>query len=105
MLKSRDGTFMLFVSIPFKREGGYKVLVATNGAGKVEIVSIPFKREGGYKESGHYTLDDNGYKKFQFPSNGKVDTKSPNRCGISSVTTEVSIPFKREGGYKGNTIP
>ena len=45
------------VSIPFKREGGYKVEILTVFELFV-IVSIPFKREGGYKDISSLTRRD-----------------------------------------------
>ena len=37
---------------------------------------------------------------FQFPSNGKVDSKLLEPQGISNKPNMVSIPFKRESGFK-----
>ena len=39
------------------------------------------------------------FLRFQFPSNGKVETKKPFR-GKCIETKKVSIPFKRESGAK-----
>ena len=116
---------MLCVSIPFKREGGYKVIpLAREILANSGCVSIPFKREGGYK--GHAKCQrrrfilfsfnslqtgrriqrrENGihtekHLEFQFPSNGKADTKSFWTQTNSAASVFVSIPFKREGGYK-----
>ena len=40
------------------------------------------------------------YARFQFPSNGKADTKAGSHAP-DQIGTLVSIPFKREGGSKG----
>ena len=89
------------VSIPFKRESGFKVEIEISRDGRIiadgfnslqtgkwiqsdslgidgevtaQKVSIPFKRESGFKVNASAT----GAwvkLKFQFPSNGKVDSK------------------------------
>ena len=91
-------------------------------------VSIPFKRESGAKES-QQMAQAQVELAFQFPSNGNADTKffqehagiSPNRKqSFNSLQTgtriqspgggskskspgqNVSIPFKRERGYKAS---
>ena len=65
------------------------------------VVSIPFKRERGFKElDGNSTLREQG--RFQFPSNGKGDSKFAMLGGsVISADPLVSIPFKRERGFKG----
>ena len=63
------------VSIPFKREGGYKDKNGLYTDMPTYKVSIPFKREGGYKERKGVPVDHLSSILFQFPSNGKVDTK------------------------------
>ena len=60
------------VSIPFKRERGYKV-PEYDDQGRLIIVSIPFKRERGYKAEMQRQPDTE--TEFQFPSNGNADTK------------------------------
>ena len=47
------------VSIPFKREGGYKVMHPRPNPA-FGIVSIPFKREGGYKGLRVWSYGENG---------------------------------------------
>ena len=37
---------------------------------------------------------------FQFPSNGKVDSKSDEVIERYFIDGEVSIPFKRESGFQ-----
>ena len=63
------------VSIPFKREGTWKVQKNAPSGGWFlpVIVSIPFKREGTWKVETfkNFSVDD----QFQFPSNGKVHGK------------------------------
>ena len=113
------------VSIPFKRESGDKVEYHPDNDAKVYMVSIPFKRESGDKasnpahpyvisavsipfkrESGDKVITDHiievGVEKFQFPSNGKVETKLSVDLKTLSKEDLVSIPFKRESGDKGN---
>ena len=63
-----------FVSIPFKREGAWKVDENTGAFGKYTLVSIPFKREGAWKVNADYLNH--------------------------SLYQTVSIPFKREGAWK-----
>ena len=63
---------------------------------KTVKVSIPFKREGLSELYNRYLTTICSFKKFQFPSNGKV---FPNFKHIPEISLpmKVSIPFKREG--------
>ena len=88
------------VSIPFKRESGFKGWRLSSKSRKQKKVSIPFKRESGFKASTHGGCFKRHAKSFnslqtgkwiqsfgtvvkvnlmnvgfQFPSNGKVDSK------------------------------
>ena len=86
------------VSIPFKRESGVKAL--TYLTKRAVGVSIPFKRESGVKDRA--IKDSKGKpQEFQFPSNGKAESKSNYGKGIETHEKNVSIPFKRESGVKG----
>ena len=69
MAKSKGIT----VSIPFKREGTWKVVLC-NYCKYVPSVSIPFKREGTWKVARQFG-NDGVTVTFQFPSNGKAHGK------------------------------
>ena len=74
------------VSIPFKRESRYKERRNSSNQAKLsEHVSIPFKRESRYKvrPRGKYCESSGG--KFQFPSNGKADTKKEEIAAIKTA--------------------
>ena len=88
----------LRVSIPFKRESGFKPISRSSDIVE-RLVSIPFKRESGFKPSKRFTGIKYGIFLFQFPSNGKVDS---NLLGGREMKLKlyVSIPFKRESGFK-----
>ena len=114
------------VSIPFKREGAWKVKKGKRHIGKRRVcVSIPFKREGAWKdldahieqtelslrfnslqtgrsmESGATGYHGNSEETwFQFPSNGKEHGKAISIYKDPECETVVSIPFKREGAWK-----
>ena len=87
------------VSIPFKRESGFRDAMSAKLVGTLPQVSIPFKRESGFRVALLVTLfaivafrfnslqtgkwiqrklvlkELKETKKFQFPSNGKVDSE------------------------------
>ena len=70
------------VSIPFKREGAFKVSDYINQSTALHLtprkVSIPFKREGAFKGKGsehEKSALDGTLPKFQFPSSGKGHSK------------------------------
>ena len=63
-----------YVSIPFKREGAWKVTEENKWKKeRYKFVSIPFKREGAWKVKSWRNFKSE--KKFQFPSNGKEHGK------------------------------
>ena len=87
------------VSIPFKREGAWKVARKAGDPRCSVRVSIPFKREGAWKA--RY-----GYPEFDITDMVSIPFK---REGAWKVFEEiedinlrctVSIPFKREGAWK-----
>ena len=86
------------VSIPFKREGTWKVIGTKLTIFRYYKVSIPFKREGTWKD-GTQTRMAKVLTLFQFPSNGKVHGKFK-RYNLHVWCERVSIPFKREGTWK-----
>ena len=112
------------VSIPFKRESGFREALKLVESEMNRVVSIPFKRESGFRgiiqmsvqdlyNSGFNSLQtgkwiqrldktvkaSNADAKFQFPSNGKVDSEKFNPK-VSRKLNLVSIPFKRESGFR-----
>ena len=101
--KGRDRAFTESrVSIPFKRESGDKV---TSARGKNRLISESFNSLQTGKWRQRHTCAKyvkNIGKKFQFPSNGKVETKSQILIegSLKFESWEVSIPFKRESGAK-----
>ena len=63
-------------------------------------VSIPFKRERGFKELQEAVSGLRAKKPFQFPSNGHKGIQRQALQDISKHKYPVSIPFKRERGFK-----
>ena len=68
-----------------------------------KAVSIPFKRESGFKVFEGESDGAAEVFRFQFPSNGKVDSKRRRFTIGKQPRLNVSIPFKRESGFKGNS--
>ena len=67
------GPCSLTVSIPFKRESGFRVNPTLKmTAMDVAQVSIPFKRESVFRAYGRKSMHMKKVFEFQFPSNGKV---------------------------------
>ena len=66
------------VSIPFKRESGYKVEIADDDLDMnwADLFQFPSNGKADTKIVGSYTREDE-YPLFQFPSNGKADPKRP----------------------------
>ena len=61
------------------------------------LVSIPFKREGGSKVLGPY--DKVRFIVFQFPSNGKVDPKIPHSAPNGTVAPYTPKPYANCAGH------
>ena len=122
MIETEDYELVLF-QFPSNGKAYTKRRSSTLTPRLPQKVSIPFKREGIYKVFTGATLPMK--QKFQFPSNGKAYTKRQlasdagvgvQKCfnslqtgrhiqrGMSPLikasTIPVSIPFKREGIYK-----
>ena len=112
------------VSIPFKRESGFKVGLSDLNVFWAIRFQFPSNGKVDSKKSLLRTCGKKSEIKFQFPSNGKVDSKKVKSLpevevtpGFNSLQTgkwiqsttcvrqplgmEVSIPFKRESGFKG----
>ena len=86
----------LSVSIPFKREGAWKV-ESSQPADTADSVSIPFKREGAWKVVDDPTADDDIIS-FNSLQTGRSMERTVNTSTAPLI--RVSIPFKREGAWK-----
>ena len=113
-----------YVSIPFKREGTFRLAANQSCHDVANKVSIPFKREGTFRHSKPW-LNFNFLKSFnslqtgrhiqtqkrsraatgfgsgfQFPSNGKAHSDNDMVAAPAEEEVLVSIPFKREGTFR-----
>ena len=87
------------VSIPFKREGTWKVAWQRKNYGSWSY-SFNSLQTGRYMERNIPAGRENLVLGFQFPSNGKVHGKCRQSTSFPWVNLIVSIPFKREGTWK-----
>ena len=97
VLTSHRSRTPLQVSIPFKRESGFRdTCISRNN--NDNHVSIPFKRESGFR--GSYPRGNNRRRgRFNSLQTGKwIQSKIAN--SLRQRTLKVSIPFKRESGFR-----
>ena len=91
---------LYFVSIPFKRERGYKGQEVLTEHTSPHSVSIPFKRERGYKDFTHPRRGEGGHNGFNSLQTGTRSQRVKIVELVTSSAAPVSIPFKRERGAK-----
>ena len=98
-LKCSVPRMFILVSIPFKRESGFRAKTNGGGKSKAEIKAFQFPSNGKVDSETTPPKGKTKGKKFQFPSNGKVDSEQ-SKLLTDSINGLVSIPFKRESGFR-----
>ena len=88
------------VSIPFKREGAFKVY-QRGGVGLDILICFNSLQAGRGIQSIYDFSDKISVTKFQFPSSGKGHSKEKEE-DLIMFWWSVSIPFKREGAFKAS---
>ena len=91
-----SGQITIGVSIPFKRESGFKA-VKQKPKSPVKKVSIPFKRERRFKDISAVILLKTYYVSIPFKRERRFKV---NKGQLHTGVVYVSIPFKRERGFK-----
>ena len=87
------------VSIPFKRESVFKARYYEFNRLNAEKVSIPFKRESVSKVDGVLVLEQICLN-FNSLQTGKCIQRIRRKVEMSTATSGVSIPFKRESVFR-----
>ena len=86
------------VSIPFKREGTFRLLIGLFPLCLVYRVSIPFKREGTFRLAIHSNFLNIGFGFNSLQTGRHIQTRFLMKKACTYI--EVSIPFKREGTFR-----